>query len=199
MNENKIKGIELGSRLHDEWRSHRKLENGTYNPRWKVTKDNVYEPVDGKSRFNEDGELEVDIANLAFEQLPKDWQKENLEAGLSAAEIIGEKQNVSPEEMEKYAEKVHVAWCDRKAEEIRKYMNELDSKGLKEEEIMSKVDEKYGWDKGLMVDYKDLPEDEKQKDRNHINEATKLNREISKGEIKLEDLAKKYDKEVKAI
>ncbi len=199
MNINQIKGIEIGSRLHDEWRSHRKLENGKYDPRWKATTDNIYEPRDGKSRFNEDGVLEVDIANLSFEELPKDWQKENLEAGLSVADIVGDKQDISPEEMEEYAIKVHEAWCDRKAEEMRKYMNELDAKGLSESEIMQKVEDKYGWDKSLMVDYNLLSEEEKQKDRNHVLEATKLNKEIARGEINLEDLAKKYDKEAQSI
>lgn len=199
MNETKLKGIEIGSRLHDEWRSHRKLENGKYDPRWKVTNDEIYEPLDGKARFNEDGNLEVDIANLSFEQLPKDWQKENLEAGLSVASIVEDKTDVSQEEMEEYATKVHEAWCDRKSEEIRKYMNELDEKGLSDGEIMAKVDEKYDWDKKLMVAYDNLSEDEKQKDRNHVIEAIKLNKEILRGEIKLEDLAKKYDKEAKTI
>lgn len=198
MYENKLKGIEIGSRLHDEWRSHRKLDNGTYEPRWKVTNDEMYEPIDNKARFNED-ELEIDIANLSFEQLPKDWQKENLEAGISVAKIIGDKEDITSEEMEIYANKVHEAWCDRKTDEIRKYMNELNTKGLSEEEILNKVDEKYGWDKGLMVSYDELDESEKQKDRNHILEALKLNKEIARGEIKLEDLAKKYDKEAKSI
>lgn len=199
MDINKIKGIEVGSRLHDEWRSHRKLEKGGYDPRWKITKDEIYEPIDGKARFNEDGELEVDIANLSFNELPKDWQKENLEAGLAVASIVGEKEEVTPEEMEEYAVKVHNAWCDRKADEMRRYMNELEQKGLSENEILSKVDEKYSWDKSLMVEYNSLSEEEKQKDRNQVNESVKLNKEIARGDIKLEDLAKKYDKEAKSI
>ncbi len=198
MDKNKIKGIEIGSRLHDEWRSHRKIDNGKYEPRWKITNDERYEPIDGKARFNED-ELEVDIANLSFEELPKDWQKENLEAGISVANIIGENEDITKEEMEEYATKVHDAWCDRKTDEIRKYMNELARDGLSEEEILNKVDEKYGWDKGLMIPYNELSEEEKQKDRNHVLEAIKLNKEISRGDISLEDLAKKYDKEAKSI
>lgn len=198
MNDNKLKGIEIGSRLHDEWRSNRKLENGLYEPRWKITKDEMYEPIDGKARFNGD-DLEIDIANLSFEELPKDWQKENLEAGISVAEIVGEKEEISSEDMEEYAIKVHNAWCDRKTDEIRRYMNELNSKGMSEKEILDKVDEKYGWDKSLMIDYNELSEEEKQKDRNHVKEALKLNKEIARGDIKLNDLAKKYDKEAKSI
>lgn len=199
MNINKIKGIEIGSRLHDEWRETRKLEDGSYNPRWKVTEDAIYEPKDGKARFNENGNLEVDIANLSFEELPKDWQKENLEAGLAVSEFVQDKEEVNAEEMEELANKVHEAWCDRKAEDIRKYMNELDSNGISEDEILAEVDKKYAWDKKLMVSYDELNEDEKQKDRDHVIEALKLNKEISRGQIKIEDLAKKYDKEAKSI
>ena len=199
MNDTKLKGIEIGSRLHDEWRSHRRLENGEYEPRWKATKDEMYEPIDGKARFNDSGEMEVDIANLSFEQLPKDWQKENLEAGLSVAQIVGNKEEITDEEMEEYAKKVHEAWCDRKAEEIRKYMNDLDSKGLSDSEIMAKVDDKYSLDKNLMVAYENLSEEEKQKDRNHVIEAVKINKEISRGDIKLDYLEKKYYKEAKSI
>lgn len=198
MDENKLKGIEIGSRLHDEWRSHRKLENGNYEPRWKVTNDEMYEPIDGKARFNED-KLEVDIANLSFENLPKDWQKENLEAGTSVAKIIGDIEEITSEEMEEYANKVHEAWCDRRSDEIIKYKNELDSQGLSEDEKNDKIEEKFGWIKNLMVSYDGLDESEKQKDRNHVLEALKLNKEIARGDIKLEDLAKKYDKEAKSI
>ena len=50
-----------------------------------------------------------------------------------------------------------------------------------------------------MVDYNELSEEEKQKDRNQVVEALNLNKEIARGDIKLEDLAKKYDKEAKSI
>lgn len=33
MDENTIKGLEVGSRFHDEWRKPRKLEDGKYEPR----------------------------------------------------------------------------------------------------------------------------------------------------------------------
>lgn len=199
MNENTIKGIEVGSRLHDEWRSSRKLEDGTYNPRWKVTKDQGYEPIEGKSQVNENGELEVDIANLSFNELPKDWQKENLEAGLAVVPIVGNKEELSTEEMEEAADKVHKAWCDRRTRVIVNYKNELDRSGKTEKEIDEIINKEYGWDLGLMVDYSELSEEEKQKDRDQVVQALKLNKEIVKGEIKLEDLAKKYDKEVKSI
>ena len=199
MNENKIKGIEVGSRLHDEWRSSRKLEDGTYNPRWKVTTDESYKPIDGKSRVNENGEIEVDIANLSFNELPKDWQKENLEAGLAVVPIVGNKEELNAEEMEEAASKVHNEWCDRRLRVIRAYMNDLEKEGKSQEEIMKMKDEKFGWDLGLMVDYNELSEEEKQKDRDQVVEALNLNKEIARGDVKLEDLARKYDKEAKSI
>lgn len=199
MNENKLKGIEVGSRLHDDWRNNRKLEDGTYTPRWKVTKDEEYEPIDGKSRINEQGELEVDIANLSFNELPKEWQKENLEAGIAATSIIGNRTELSNEEMEAASEKVHNEWCSRRMDVIRRYMNELERRGVNEEEIKVKTNEKFEWDLSLMVDYSELSEEEKQKDRNQVIQALKVNDEIEKGKISLEYLSKKYDKEAKSI
>ena len=199
MDKNKIKGIEVGSRLHDDWRSNRKLEDGTYNPRWKVTKDEGYEPIEGKSKVNEQGELEVDIANLSFNELPKDWQKENLEAGLAVTPIVGDRTELSNEEMEEASKKVHEEWSNRRMRVITDYMNELAEKGMSEEEIKTQTNEKFSWDLNLMVDYEELSEEEKQKDRDQVVQALKLNKEIDKGEIKLEDLAKKYDKEAKSI
>lgn len=57
MDENTIKGLEVGSRLHDEWRKPRKLEDGKYEPRWKVTNDVTYELVPGKGRISSMGNL----------------------------------------------------------------------------------------------------------------------------------------------
>ena len=70
---------------------------------------------------------------------------------------------------------------------------------LSDSEIMAKVDDKYSWDKNLMVAYENLSEEEKQKDRNHVIEAVKINKEISRGDIKLDYLEKKYYKEAKSI
>ena len=93
MDENTIKGLEVGSRFHDEWRKPRKLEDGKYEPRWKVTNDVTYELVPGKGRISDDGSIEVDIANLSFEELPRDWQEENLQAGLAVVPIVGKKKS----------------------------------------------------------------------------------------------------------
>ena len=101
--------------------------------------------------------------------------------------------------MEEAASKVHDEWCDRRLRVIRAYMNDLEKEGKSQEEIMKMKDEKFGWDLGLMVDYNELSEEEKQKDRNQVVEALNLNKEIARGDIKLEDLAKKYDKEAKSI
>lgn len=60
---------ELGSLLHDEWRAPRKKEDGSFEPRVKKTKDEVW--------VKDHGADEVDIANTSFAELPTDWQEEN--------------------------------------------------------------------------------------------------------------------------
>ena len=199
MDENTIKGLEVGSRLHDEWRRPRKLEDGKYEPRWKVTNDVTYELVPGKGRISDDGSMEVDIASLSFEELPRDWQEENLQAGLAVVPIVGKKEELSDAEMEECAKKVHDEWCSREERIITAYMNKLEQQGIDENEILKKKDEKFGWDISLMVSYDELSEEEKQKDRDQVIQALKLNKEISKGSIKIEDLSKKYEKQINEL
>lgn len=50
-----------------------------------------------------------------------------------------------------------------------------------------------------MVSYDELSEEEKQKDRDQVIQALKLNKEISKGSIKIEDLSKKYEKQINEL
>lgn len=175
MDENTIKGLEVGSRLHDEWRKPRKLEDGKYEPRWKVTND------------------------VTYEELPRDWQEENLQAGLAVVPIVGKKEELSDAEMEECAKKVHDEWCSRKERIITAYMNKLEQQGIDENEILKKKDEKFGWDISLMVSYDELSEEKKQKDRDQVIQALKLNKEISKGSIKIEDLSKKYEKQINEL
>ena len=82
----------IGGRLHDDWRKTRLQENGTFEPRWKAVKDEGFAKtlkgdMPSYVRKVEDG-YEIDIANASFEQLSKDWQHENLEAGSVVTDII---------------------------------------------------------------------------------------------------------------
>ena len=89
----------LGSDLHEVWRSNRKLEDGTFEPRIKKSKDEAWNASHGTD--------EVDIANCSFEQLPSNWQYENLEAARVAIELVYDKimsgEQFTPEEIEQMA------------------------------------------------------------------------------------------------
>lgn len=85
----------LAKMMHEEWRKTRKNEDGSYEPRIKKTKDEEWIE-------SHDGNSEIDIANAEFENLPKDWQEENL---LSA--------KVAIEKIEDALYIVHDKWLDR--------------------------------------------------------------------------------------
>lgn len=62
----------LGADLHEAWRAPRKLADGGFEPRIKKSKDEAWNLLHGTDL--------VDIANHSFEELPSNWQYENLEA-----------------------------------------------------------------------------------------------------------------------
>lgn len=99
----------LGSDLHEAWRAPRKLEDGTYEPRIKKSKDEDWNAKHGTD--------EVDIANCSFEQLPSNWQYENLEAARVAIELVYEKtmagEELTGEDVEKMASVIHDEWLKR--------------------------------------------------------------------------------------
>lgn len=86
----------LASLLHESWRKGRYVEETkSYTPRIKTTTDKKWIDAHG-------GSTEVDIANTPFDELPTDWQEENL---LSA--------KVAIEKMEEVLYLVHDNWLDR--------------------------------------------------------------------------------------
>ena len=99
----------LGSDLHEAWRAPRKKEDGTFEPRIKKSKDEAWNESHGTD--------EVDIANCSFEQLPSNWQYENLEAARVAIELVYDKtisgEQFSPEEVEQMASVIHDEWLKR--------------------------------------------------------------------------------------
>jgi hypothetical protein len=100
-------------RLHDQWRSARRLETGGYEPRVKTTAD--------ASWIDKHGTDQVDIANTRYKDLPADWQKENKASASVAVKIAADarEQGVdlrSSEFMESASEKVHIAWLERNGE-----------------------------------------------------------------------------------
>ena len=132
----------MGSYLHEEWRKTRLKEDGTYEPRIKKSKDSEW--------IQKHGTDEVDIANTKFEDLPSDWQYENLEAAKVAVDLVYEKvssgEEISPEMIENLSSVVHEKWLERN----------------------DRVYNLNYWNPILTQPYNALPEDEKVKDRAQI-------------------------------
>lgn len=87
----------LAGLIHEEWRSKRRKEDGSYEPRIKKTQDRAWS--------EQNGEIETDIANTDFENLPLDWQEENLLSAKAAIEKIEDALNI-----------IHDKWLDRNDE-----------------------------------------------------------------------------------
>lgn len=128
----------VGAQLHEDWRKTRLNEDGSYEPRVKVTNDKEWISQHG-------GATEVDIANTSFDDLPADWKAENAAAGeVVATELVILQRNgveATPEVIEEVSSKVHDKWLERNT-------------WAKEGE--------------LDVPYADLPEVEKAKDRDQV-------------------------------
>jgi hypothetical protein len=105
--------------------------------------DGTYEP-----RMKDDGVGgQVDIANTDYINLPEKWQTENRIAAEVAVNLVyGAKQEgkdiTSPEFLEEASEAVHIEWMKRNPKEE--------------------------WNAAQHVPYSELPESEKQKDRDQV-------------------------------
>lgn len=140
---------------HDVWRKPRwREESKDYEPRFKKTNDAVWSEKHG-------GATEVDIANSTYEELPSDWQAETkASVTLAVQEVeaaVNNKHSLDSAFIEGVAAKIHDAWRDRRR-----------SEGYSEN------DPKWEYAKSQMVDYVDLTEDEKQKDRDYVELAIKF-------------------------
>lgn len=133
----------MGSYLHEEWRKTRLKEDWTYEPRMKKSKDFAWTEKHGTD--------DVDIANTSFEDLPSNWQYENLEAAKVAVELVYEKvlngEEITPEMIEEMSSVVHKKWLERND---------------------------WAKDGELGVQYDQLPEDEKAKDRTQVEAAIRI-------------------------
>lgn len=104
--------------LHEAWRRPRLREDGTYEPRWKKIKDEVFVEEMKKSgetlpdyiRVNENGEYEIDIANTCYFNLSKDWQEENRLAGEVVARLVESGKDYTEAEV---GEIIHSEWLAR--------------------------------------------------------------------------------------
>lgn len=157
----------LGSDLHEAWRAPRKMGDGSYEPRMKKSKDEEWNKIHGTD--------EVDIANCAFEDLPSNWQYENLEAAKVVINLVFDKtmagQKLSEEDIEEMAAIVHEKWLER---------NEW------------VFDPNYG-DPSLAVPYAELSEEEKAKDRAQLEPAVRKIQDYIDGLIDINEICDKYN------
>lgn len=156
----------LGSDMHEVWRNSRKREDGTYESRIKKSKDEEWNLAHGTD--------EVDIANCTFEELPSNWQYENLEAGRVAIGLVYEKvlngEQFTNEDIDKMASHIHEEWLKRNSWVF---------------------DSNYG-DPKLAVPYNELSQEEKDKDIAQLLPACSKVEAYKQGLINMEELCDKY-------
>lgn len=167
-----LKGLEIGSQLHEDWRKTRLKEDGTFEPRWKKVKDENFDFVESNTcRKNEDGIVEIDIANRSFAELSSDWQYENLEAGKVVARLVGDKTELTDEERDEMATEIHEEW-------------------LKRNDWV--FDKEYG-NPAQAVPFDELSKEEKDKDREQLKFGLELNEKLLNGKITKKELKEKFD------
>jgi len=135
--------------LHEAWRATRKRRDWSYEPRIKKSKDEEWNKIHNTE--------DVDIANTSFEDLPSNWQYENLEAAKVAIWLV--------------FDKLVTDWLDKQKfsfDEIEKFSSIVHEERLKRNQWV--YDKEYG-DPTLAKPYEELPEEEKAKDRNQIFQA----------------------------
>lgn len=130
--------------FHENWRKSKIDENGVYESVIEKSKDEVWT----KEHWTE----VVDIANTKFEDLPSNWQRENIEAAKVAVELVYQKvvdwEEITSEMIDEMSKIVHIKWLER------------------------------NWVKwsfeNQRVDYENLSEEEKEKDRIQIRLAIQI-------------------------
>ena len=135
---------------YDKWRETRKRLDGTYESKWKESTDKEWNRKHGTDY--------VDIANTEFEDLPSNRQKERMDAASVAIDLVFDKIKdweirVTTEMIEEMSSVVHDNWLERR------------------EQAQDEVDSM------LVQSYKNLSEEEKVKDRNHIYIAIQIIKE----------------------
>lgn len=132
----------VASTFHEEWRKNRLQKDGTYLP--------MIEKSEDEKRTEEHWTDTVDIANTAFEDLPDNWQYENIQAAQVAVDLVYEKdlEKITAETIEELSKIVHEKRLERNW---------------------------IAWSfENQRVAYKDLSEEEKAKDRLQIEIAIKV-------------------------
>ena len=132
----------VASTFHEEWRKNRLQSDWTYKP--------MIEKSEDEKRTEKHWTDTVDIANTAFEDLPDNWQYENIQAAQVAVDLVYEKDlgKITAETIEELSDIVHEKRLERNW---------------------------IAWSfENQRVAYKDLSEEEKAKDRLQIEIAIKV-------------------------
>ena len=162
----KALAYDLASDLHENWRNTRKKENGAYEPRLKISKDEEWNKNHGTDV--------VDIANCTFSELPSNWQYENLEAAKIVIDLVYSRviafDSISFEELEKMASIIHNEWLKRNT---------------------WVYDKDYGNPK-LAVSYEKLSKEEQDKDKRQVILAQHKVLSYVGGLININELCNKY-------
>ena len=157
----------IGSDLHETWRKPRKRNDGTYEPKIKYSKDDKWNEIHGTTF--------VDIANTSFDELPSNWQYENLESAKVVINLVYEKIiseiEITHDDIEKMASVVHNKWLER-----NKWV----------------YDSEFG-NARLACPYEKLPKEEQDKDKAQVMVAIKKVKAFINNEIDIEELLKKYN------
>ena len=132
----------VASTFHEEWKKNRLQSDWTYKP--------MIEKSEDEKRTKEHWTDTVDIANTAFEDLPDNWQYENIQAAQVAVDLIYEKDlgKITAEKIEELSDIIH-------------------EKRLERNWITWSFENQ-------RVSYKKLSEEEKSKDRIQIEIAIKI-------------------------
>ena len=143
----------LWSKFHDEWRKSMAQEDWTYASR-------IEKVLDENRIQQHNWKTEVDIVNTEFEDLPSNRKYENLEAAKVAISLVSEKvlnwEEINSESLEEMAEIVHNKWLERNWME---------------------------WSFDFQrVNYDQLSEEEKAKDRNQLLQAIEIVKEYLNSE-----------------
>lgn len=143
----------LWSDFHDVRRSTRKkMEDGTYEPRWKPAEDEEWSKAHGWTQ-------EIDIANTKFEDLSPKWKKENYDAAKCAIDLVYDKV------LDVF---INNKWFWRTVFDFNTIEN-LSS--VVHDERMKRNPRNKESEPEKFVPYNELPEEEKAKDRNQILQA----------------------------
>jgi len=140
----------LWAQFHEEWRNTRLQSDWKYEPRIEKTTDKTW-------ILQHNWNAEVDIANTKFEDLPSDRKYENLEAAKVAVWLVFDKVldwvKITPEMIEEMSEIIHNKWLERNW---------------------------VAWSfEYQRVEYQQLSEEEKSKDRNQLLQAIEIVKKYS--------------------